>query len=367
MSVCVWVLKLRHKYTNSTFTLTRANLSLSNFPKPNNLRRAFVGPLSPEILFLVPLFYEIHSQFITIKIKQVALSSSSLRHCRFLVAAASSNSPFFPVYWLLVGHWFGLQHRDNTEMYIIIISSSNNNNSVAELPTHTRTHCGDKHGYTHSLSQADIFLCIADNSKALNLRLNFQNAYTHISSSHISYTYVHTYIYFLFMYIQMCVCMALCIFKRVHTEKIHQKLYYWLADWLTACFKGLFFFCKSTHSHTHNRWDKQNACHSDGQTYSIMPIQLTKLSTDVRLSASLYVRLTFWRLTSRPVTVSASFSAHSVFTARVAWCTNTHTQNSEQKYGMRKETEKQQIFHSFSINIPCKYACWRWWRNHVNV
>lgn len=137
---------------------------------------------------------------------------------------------------------------------------------------------------------------------------------------------IHTYIYFLFMYIQMCVCMALCIFKRVHTEKIHQKLYYWLADWLTACFKGLFFFCKSTHSHTHNRWDKQNACHSDGQTYSIMPIQLTKLSTDVRLSASLYVRLTFWRLTSRPVTVSASFLTHSVFTARVAWCTNTHTQ-----------------------------------------
>lgn len=135
-------------------------------------------------------------------------------------------------------------------MYIIIISSSNNNNSVAELPTHTRTHCGDKHGYTHSLSQADNFLCIADNSKALNLRLNFQNAYTHISSSHISYTYVHTYIYFLFMYIQMCVCMALCIFKRVHTEKIHQKLYYWLADWLTACFKGLFFFFAKVHTHT---------------------------------------------------------------------------------------------------------------------
>lgn len=159
MSVCVWVLKLRHKYTNSTFTLTRANLSLSNSPKPNNLRRAFVGPLSPEILFLVPLFYEIHSQFITIKIKQVALSSSSLRHCRFLVAAASSNSPFFPVYWLLVGHWFGLQHRDNTEMYIIIISSSNNNNSVAELPTHTRTHCGDNTDtLTHFRRQT--FFCV---------------------------------------------------------------------------------------------------------------------------------------------------------------------------------------------------------------
>lgn len=158
MSVCVWVLKLRHKYTNSTFTLTRANLSLSNSPKPNNLRRAFVGPLSPEILFLVPLFYEIHSQFITIKIKQVALSSSSLRHCRFLVAAASSNSPFFPVYWLLVGHWFGLQHRDNTEMYIII-NSSNNNNSVAELPTHTRTHCGDNTDtLTHFRRQT--FFCV---------------------------------------------------------------------------------------------------------------------------------------------------------------------------------------------------------------
>lgn len=169
----------------------------------------------------------------------------------------------------------------------------------------------------------------------------------------------------------MCVCMALCIFKRVHTEKFTKNcITGWLTDWLPAL-KVCFFFCKSSHSHTHNWWDKQNAWHADGQTYSIMPIQLTTLRTDVRLSASLYVRLTFWRLTSQPVTVSASFSAHSVFTARVAWCTNTqtHTQNSEQKYGMRKETEteKQQIFHSFSINIPCKYACWRWWRNHVNV
>lgn len=73
---------------------------------------------------------------------------------------------------------------------------------------------------------------------------------THISRRRTFriHTYIHIFFY-LCMYIQMCVCMALCIFKRVHTEKIHQKLYYWLADWLTACFKGFFFFAK-VHTHT---------------------------------------------------------------------------------------------------------------------
>lgn len=150
---------------------------------------------------------------------------------------------------------------------------------------------------------------------------------THISRRRTFriHTYIHTYIFYLCTY--KCVSVWLCVYLSEYIRKKFTKncITGWLTDWLPAL-KVCFFFCKSTHSHTHNRWDKQNVCHSDGQAYSIMPIQLTKLSTDVRLSASLYVRLTFWRLTSRPVTVSASFSAHSVFTARVAWCTNTHTE-----------------------------------------
>lgn len=192
---------------------------------------------------------------------------------------------------------------------------------------------------------------------------------THISRRRTFriHTYIHTYIFYLCTY--KCVSVWLCVYLSEYIRKKFTKncITGWLTDWLPAL-KVCFFFAK-VHTHTPI---------TDG-TSRMPAIQMVRHTRScqynwlnwVQMSVGLPVCMSDWRSDDWQAGLSQCLRHFQhiqyLLPELLGAQTHTHRQNSEQKYGMRKETEKQQIFHSFSINIPCKYACWRWWRNHVNV